>query len=136
MENASKALIIAGAILLAILVISLGVMIFNNIGGTARNMANMDKQEIASFNSKITPYLGNSVTGTQVNALLQYCLSNNMAAKKSGETNKYITVIVNPTGETLNEDKTSYTRVTTGSSTYRVNGTYDDNGLLTTITVN
>ena len=29
MENASKALIIAGAILLAILLISLGIMIFN-----------------------------------------------------------------------------------------------------------
>ena len=30
MENASKALIIAGAILLAILLISLGIMIFNH----------------------------------------------------------------------------------------------------------
>ena len=58
MENASKALIMAGAILIAILIISLGVYVFNNMSSTAKNSANMDKQEISNFNSKITPYLG------------------------------------------------------------------------------
>ena len=38
MENASKALIIAGAILLAILIIALGVFIFNK----AKSATNMD----------------------------------------------------------------------------------------------
>ena len=37
MENASKALIIAGAILLAILLISLGIMIFNQAQDTVTN---------------------------------------------------------------------------------------------------
>ena len=57
MENASKALIIAGAILVSILIVSLGVLIFNNFSESAKDMANMDKEEIAAFNSKITPYL-------------------------------------------------------------------------------
>ena len=103
-------------------------------------MTDMTEQEIASFNSKITPYLGNAITGTQVNALLQYCLSNNMAARNSGETHKYITVTYpNPSGSgklILDKDKRTYTKVSTGSSIYQVKGTYDDNGLLTTITVN
>ena len=34
MENASKALIIAGAILLSILIISLGIMVFQNAKST------------------------------------------------------------------------------------------------------
>lgn len=133
MENASKALIIAGSILIAIMIISLGIVIFNRFGNSAKKMANMDKQEIAAFNSKITPYVGNHVSGTQVNTLLQYCLSVNMSAKQSGNTYQAISV----DGETtLDKDSTSYTRVTTGSNvSYTVDATQDSNGLMTTITI-
>lgn len=132
MENASKALIMAGAILVAILIISLGVLMFNKFGGAAKEAANMDEQEIASFNAKITPYIGNAISGSQVNALLQYCLSVNMAAKKSGEEHKVITV----SGiRTLNGDSSSISRVATGGKTYKVESTYDSNGLITTIKI-
>ena len=46
MENASKALIIAGSILISILVISLGVMIFRNMSNTVEKNANLNKQQI------------------------------------------------------------------------------------------
>lgn len=135
MENASKALIIAGSILIAIMIISLGIVIFNNFGGTAKKMANMDKQEIAAFNSKITPYVGNHVSGTQVNTLLQYCLSVNMSAKQSGNTYQAISVSVNG-ATTLDKDSISYTRVTTGSNvSYIVDAKQDKNGLMTDITI-
>lgn len=134
MENASKALIIAGAILVAIMIISLGVLLFNRMGGAAKDAANMDEQEIAAFNSKITPYLGNSIAGSQVNALLQYCLSSNMSAKNSGETYKYITVSVSGVSA-LDGDSTTFTRVATGGKYYTVTGTYDSNGLVTTISI-
>ena len=52
MENASKALIIAGAILLAILIISLGIMIYNQASGVVNNnaMSEVDKRsKCASF---------------------------------------------------------------------------------------
>lgn len=135
MENASKALIIAGSILIAIMIISLGIVIFNRFGNSAKKMANMDKQEIAAFNSKITPYVGNHVSGTQVNTLLQYCLSVNMSAKQSGNTYQVISVTVNG-ATTLDKDSTSYTRVTTGSNvSYTVDAKQDSNGLMTTITI-
>ena len=51
MENASKALIIAGAILLAILLISLGIMIFNQASNTVSN-SGMTEAEVTSFNNK------------------------------------------------------------------------------------
>ena len=71
MENASKALIIAGAILISIMIVSLGVLIFNKMGNSAKEAANMDEQEIANFNSKLTPYIGQNISGSQVNALIQ-----------------------------------------------------------------
>jgi len=78
MENASKALIIAGAILLSILIISLGIMIYNQASGVVNNNA-MSEVEIAQFNSKFTQYEGDSVKGSTVNALLQTVLANNVS---------------------------------------------------------
>ena len=136
MENASKALILAGSILIAIMIISLGVLLFNRFGGTAREMANMDEQEITAFNSKITPYLGNAVKGTQVNALMQYCLSVNMAANNSGELHKQIEIqALNAGAKGLAKNANKFDRVETGTKTYEVKGEYDNNGLITKITV-
>lgn len=143
MENASKALIIAGAILVSILIVSLGVLIFNNFSGSAKDMANMDKEEIAAFNSKITPYLGESISGSQVNALIQYVISTDISVAQSGETYKAITITFpgNSSGIKVNNSTVDYgtntKRVETGSGKYyKVEGTYDSNGLITTIKVN
>lgn len=76
MENASKALIIAGAILLAILIISLGILIYNQAAGVVNNNA-MSEVEAQNFNQKFTQYEGNSVRGSTVRALYQAVLSNN-----------------------------------------------------------
>lgn len=57
MENASKALIIAGAILLAILLISLGILIFNQAQDTVNN-SGMTQAQITAFNNKFLKYEG------------------------------------------------------------------------------
>ena len=49
MENASKALIIAGAILLAILIISLGILIYKQASGVVNNNA-MSEVDISTYN--------------------------------------------------------------------------------------
>ena len=53
MENASKALIMAGAILIAIMIISLGILVFSRMSSSAKSAANMDEQEISNFNSNV-----------------------------------------------------------------------------------
>lgn len=142
MENASKALIIAGAVLISIIIVSLGVYVFSNFSNSAKEMANMDEQEIASFNSKIKPYLGESISGSQVNALIQYVISTDISVAQSGETYKAITITFpgNSSGIKVNNSTVSYgtntKRVETGSGKYyKVEGTYDSNGLITTINV-
>lgn len=80
MENASKALIIAGAILISILIVGLGVIIYNNVSDTARS-SNLDEQEITAHNSPFESYFGNAVSGSNVKALLTKVSANNNSAK-------------------------------------------------------
>ena len=72
MENASKALIIAGAILLAILLISLGIMIFNQASSTLEGGGGMDDAQKSTFNAKFQKYESESagIKGSMVKALI------------------------------------------------------------------
>ena len=94
MENASKALIIAGAILLAILIISLGIMIYNQASGVVNNNA-MSEVDISTFNNKFTQYEGTNVRGSQVNALLQQIATNNVTYQD--DTSRQVEVSVTAT---------------------------------------
>lgn len=78
MENASKALIIAGAILLAILIIGLGVFIYNSASSSMKNV-NLSQNEIQNFNEPFLQYAGENVTGTNVMALCDKVKTHNLA---------------------------------------------------------
>ena len=134
MENASKALIMAGAVLLAIMIISLGIMVFKRMAGSLDGETTLDKQEIANFNSLITPYMGESVSGSKVNELIQVVRTINQRAKKENDTKKLITVVVgeNP-GRT---DVEALERFKSGGYFYTVKGDYNTStGYITTITI-
>lgn len=77
MENASKALIIAGAILLAILIIALGVFIFQRAQNSASDLGGLDETKVQSVNQKYENYEGSSVTGSDVRALMTKVRTNN-----------------------------------------------------------
>lgn len=145
MENASKALIIAGAILISIMIVSLGVLIFNKMGNSAKEAANMDEQEIANFNSKITPYIGQNINGSQVNALIQLVISIDNSAVSANDTTKTVSIVypIDDAGNTNKIDVESGAvtgtdrtkRVITGAGKfYKVEAKYTD-GLIREITV-
>lgn len=102
MENASKALIIAGAILLAIVIISLGLIVVNNVRNVTDN-TNLSEQEIQSFNAKFTSYEGDSVAGSRVNSLIQQVISTNQATTMDGKNN-YVVIAFLP----INYESTSW----------------------------
>lgn len=89
MENASKALIIAGAILLAILIISLGIMILNQAQDTI-NGSGMSQADVQAFNSKFTKYEGKQ-RGSVVRSLVQEVIANN-GTEESVDAGRLITV--------------------------------------------
>lgn len=136
MENASKALIIAGAILLSILIISLGIMIFQQASGVINGNA-MSELEIQQFNQRFTQYEGDRVRGTTVNAMLQTVLANNTS---QDDDNRRIEVKLDNKTILKKTDANiaSGTSINTGAiySVKCVNGTAGGNkGLVTTITV-
>ena len=93
MENASKALIIAGAILLSILIISLGIMVYNNAKNTVGS-SNLDKQEIQTFNSQWEQYEGFNKTASEVKTMIQAVIANNASEAKNGKS-RFVEVEVN-----------------------------------------
>ena len=59
MENASKALIMAGGVLIGILILSLATYLFVDLGSTSAEIhAKNAEQQITEFNSKFTAYEG------------------------------------------------------------------------------
>ena len=84
MENASKALIIAGAILLSILIIALGIYVFNMAKG-ATNTDQLDDLAITAFNNSFTNYQGMK-SGSEVVALLDMMVSSTI--KNEGNADK------------------------------------------------
>ncbi len=132
MENASKALIIAGAILLAILLISLGIMIFNQASDTVSN-SGMTEAEITSFNNKFLKYEGIQ-KGTMVRALCQEAMANN--SESSNADRKVVVKAKYPApGYTIlvSKDNSTATTNVSDNSAFNVEMTYGDNGLITEI---
>lgn len=77
MENASKALIIAGAILISIILISIGVMVVNSGTQLTDEAARqMSEQELQAYNRKYTQYIGNQ-RGSSIRSIIQDVMANN-----------------------------------------------------------
>ena len=148
MENASKALIIAGSILLAILIIAMGVMIFNNAKNAA-DTSTFDTAEINMFNQKFERY-SNTQLGSQVKSLISFAISN--ASTNKDEPSKLPKVIFidedgtkKPTegGTKASDENKEYIKalgdirnVIKSTHTYKITLDYANTGLIGKITIN
>lgn len=91
MENASKALLIAGAILICILLIAIGMYIYNSAQGTIQTAAGqMGQQDKEMYNSMIRKYLGNSKKGSDVKQMIEDVISQN--SQYVNESGKFISI--------------------------------------------
>ena len=131
MENASKALIIAAAILLSILIIALGMRVYNNASSSAGS-ADLSSQEISSYNSQFESYEGRQ-KGTNVKTLLNLISKNNIDYK-----DRKITVSFTGEANGTPSDITDSLLSTTvkSSTTFKVVYTYNGHdGLIDTCTI-
>ncbi|MBP3596714.1 MAG: hypothetical protein J6J60_04870 [Clostridia bacterium] len=83
MENASKALIIAGAILITLIIIGLGVAILGSTEG-ATDTSTFDAMQVSSFNNKFKPYEG-TIVGSKVDALCDILIATARSGKDVSE---------------------------------------------------
>ncbi len=127
MENASKALIIAGAILLAILLISLGILIFSQAQDVVQNNG-MTQAEITAFNAKWTKYEG-SQKGSVVKTMIQEVMASNA---DSNNANRQILVL--PDGGVDEEDEMKSSQISP-STMYEIKLVYGKNGCVSKIYV-
>ena len=102
MENASKALIIAGAILLSIAIIGIGMAVFS-MASEQTSGADLSEYEISSYNSDFLRYEGVQ-NGSNIKSLLNTIRTHNQT--NSNDTSKQIIVRANATldGGTVDDD--------------------------------
>ena len=91
MENASKALIIAGAILIPILIISFGVIILGQ-GSDVINNADMSEAEVTTYNGKFEAYEGTAVRGSNVKQMCKIVKQHNL--KNQDDSSKQVMVVM------------------------------------------
>lgn len=140
MENASKALIIAGAVLIAILLIAFG-MIMINAAQTPIDTATagVTSQGVQVFNSQFTSYAGTRVSGSNVKTLLSILNSNNAnSSNQIRVTFQYkaagATTLTTGLTNTVTGIAAQITNVT-NTKTFTVAFGYDTNGYINTCTI-
>ena len=142
MENASKALIIAGAILLAIIIISMGILVVNQ-GRSTASEANLDAETAQAFNTRISQYCGSNKTGTTMNSLMDAISSSN-GAQKGKSAQHYISYDTSgcTTGATKKATQTISATSTSveypsfdNSRTYTATYTTDASGYINKVTI-
>ena len=134
MENASKALIIAGAILLAILIIGLGMFIYNQAADTLGS-ADLSGQQVDSYNREFLQY-GGTRQGSQVRTLINNIKAHN---RNAGDPSQQIQIEEteyedNATVDAPSEDITLNSINILSAKTYTVTFAYDPNsGYVTSV---
>lgn len=114
MENASKALIIAGSILIALLIISLLVMFYNNIKEFQGANENVDMAEqIAEFNKQYDVYYRDNLYGSDILSIANKVVDYNIRQSSEEGYSKVETSVkfktgISPNGEKLIDSKKRY----------------------------
>lgn len=139
MENASKALLIAGAILICILLIGVGMLVFNGAQETiSGGLSSMDESAKQQFNAKFTQYEGKK-SGSNVRALIGNIITNNSTNQEVD--GKLVELVIEktsfkPTTSDLKMDEMSAekAKINTGAQ-YNVVISYSKDGLVNKVTV-
>ena len=113
MENASKALLIAGGVLIAMIIASFGVYLYGVYHSHAENVMNkLTESQITEFNAKFTAFEGRDLTTNEVISVMNLVKENN--------TNSY-------NYNNIIEINDSECKWTVGTKTYDINSTLTKN---------
>lgn len=85
MENASKALLIAGSVLLGIIVLSLFMIMVNSLTDYQQSqITNQREAEVIAFNNQFTGYMRDDVSGTDMLSLINKVVFYNRTKSSAG----------------------------------------------------
>lgn len=118
MENASKALIIAGAILLSIAIIGIGMFVYNSVSDTISSSADMTEEEVTAYNQPYVTYEGIR-NGAQLKSLCDNVRQHNVTAT---DPSQQISVI-NGTAQNISAPTSEDTAGTTAAEINTIKNT-------------
>ena len=110
MENASKALLAAGGVLISVIIITLIVNIFQNAGKQSKTYKqSAQTDEITIFNSNFTKYLGKNLTIHEVVTICNFAKQNkvhevqieNRKSEQDIQTDNSLIVVIEKNGKKL-----------------------------------
>lgn len=109
MENASNALLMAGAVLIGVLILSAGVYLFTQFSSTSHQISEqLTASQISQFNSQFTKYDGREdITAHTIVSICNLAKQNNEQYYGSSGRNSdpyYIQVILNNAGVDYNRN--------------------------------
>lgn len=126
MENASKALLMAGGVLIGVLILALMVTLFISSQNITKSYEETKQSEaVQQFNVNFTKYLGQDLTIHQVVTICNYAYNNKIHSVRvnNNSTNPYTSDIIKDNLNTIYEMKI-------------LNDSYDENGYITKLTIN
>ena len=86
MENASKALVMAGSILIGLLVLGALILLFNNLSSYQNaDIQNTRQAQVVEFNNQFTTYIREDVRGNELYSLLNRVIDYNTRKTLEGE---------------------------------------------------
>lgn len=124
MDNASKALIMAGAILIAVAIVGIGIYIFSSANSMTDDALNqIDALTVTSINSQLQQYEG-QIRGREVKQLINTARSINKQEALPEAIKLNNNAIADNSTATYTDNKT-----------YTVSFSYNDSGYISNITV-
>lgn len=86
MENATKALLIAGGVLIAIIILSVMVIMFQKTGNVTKTYdQTISQEEITKFNSNFTKYIGQELTIHEVITICKFAEDNGITVSSGAK---------------------------------------------------
>ena len=131
MENASKALIIAGEVLIGMLVVGVAVMVILSMREPANKYEEtLGQQEIMKFNSNITKY-GEKLTAQDVVTIA------NFIEKHRAKETPYNVTLTGGAGTSAQVNTANFLQESNHETTYKITILdYYENGLIKTVRIN
>ena len=136
MENATKALLIAGSVLIVIILIAVGISILSSTSGVANEVGSTSEAvEISVANSPYTDF-----TGVRTGAEVKEVLTKAAATHRNGTARKVSVKVISGAGLTAGTYDTANEIATVMSglrvnSTYTVGVEYDAEGYVNAVTI-
>ena len=129
MDNASKALIMAGAILIAVALVGMGIYLVSIISNPADSAVTLiDTNDVLTKNQQIEMYCGESVKGSEVITLLKLCNTMNVQ--------NYFPDDLTVSGAVSAFDNAAISAGIVASARYKVECTYGtDDGYIKTLVI-